>query len=84
MFTTGAHLNYEPRIREDIPAGVLERLLKIPYFRKAYEPDGYTPDEFNSLPSLLSTYKEFSGATEKMVQFVAERLPSRQTISAAA
>lgn len=75
LFTQGDHLNFEPRIWEGIPAEVMAKLQRIPYFVKSYEPDGWTPEEFDTLPPLLSTFKEFSGATEKMVTFVRERMP---------
>jgi hypothetical protein len=30
-------------LEKDIPAEVLERLHRVPYFRAAYEPDGLSP-----------------------------------------
>jgi transaldolase len=77
LFTQGEHLDFEPRIRRDIPPDVLERLRRVPYFRAAYEPDGLSPQEFNTLPPLLSTHKEFCGAREKIIAFASARwLPS--------
>ena len=58
----------------DIPQEVMDKLLKIPYFERAYAEDGYTPDEFNNHPALLATAKEFSGATQSMVDFVSKRI----------
>jgi transaldolase len=52
----------------------LDKLLRIPYFERAYREDGYSPDEFNSHPALVATAVEFSKATEGMVDFVAKRL----------
>ncbi len=75
LFIQGENLQFKPRIWEDIPSDVMERLMKIPYFTRSYEPDGYSQAEFNTIPSLVSTYKEFSGATQKMVDFVQERMP---------
>ena len=76
LFNEGENIQFESRIWEDIPADIMERLLKIPYFKRSYEPDGYSQAEFNSIPPLVSTYKEFSKATEKMVDFVRERMPA--------
>jgi len=74
LFTQGEHLDFEPRIRRGIPPDVLERLRRVPYFRAAYEPDGLSPQEFNTLPPLLSTHKEFCGATEKIIAFANAQL----------
>lgn len=74
LFTVGEDLQFEPRIWEDIPENVMERLQQIPYFQRSYEPDGYSQAEFNSIPSLMSTFKEFSAATQKMVEFVRQRM----------
>jgi transaldolase len=76
LFTQGEHLSFEPRIRKDIPPEVLERLRRIPYFRAAYEPDGLSPQEFNTLPPLLSTHKEFCEATEKIIAFATKQMPA--------
>jgi transaldolase len=65
-------LSFKPRIWEDIPREVMTRLEKIPYFTRGYEPDGLTVDEFNDLPCLQSTVREFSKATDGMVSFVRE------------
>ena len=74
LFTKGEHLNFEARIREDIPAEVMARLRKVPYFTAAYEPDGLMPDEFNELPALLNTWNQFKGAMDKIVTFVSDAL----------
>jgi transaldolase len=57
------------RIDQEIPKGVLDKLLRIPYFEKAYTEDGYTRAEYNSHPSLLKTAQQFSKATDDMVAF---------------
>jgi transaldolase len=57
------------RIDRDIPKEVLEKLLRIPYFERAYAEDGYTRDEYNSHPSLVKTAQQFSKATNDMVEF---------------
>lgn len=60
------------RIDREIPKDVLEKLLKIPYFEKAYAEDGYTRDEYNTHPSLVKTAQQFSKATDEMVGFAAK------------
>jgi transaldolase len=68
---------FRPQIEEEIPRDVLDKLMRIPYFEKAYHEDGLKPDEFNTHPALVATATEFSKATEGMVDFVAKRLAAK-------
>jgi len=62
------------RILEDIPKDVMDRLMRIPYFERAYAADGYSRDEYNTHPALQRTAEQFSKATEGMVAFAADCL----------
>ena len=62
------------RILEDIPQDVMDRLMRIPYFERAYAADGYSRDEYNAHPALQRTAEQFSKATEGMVAFAADCL----------
>jgi transaldolase len=62
------------RILEDIPKDVMDKLMQVPYFERAYAEDGYSRDEYNSHPSLERTAQQFSNATEEMVKFAADCL----------
>jgi transaldolase len=57
------------RIDREIPKEVMDKLLRIPYFERAYAEDGYTRDEYNGHPSLIKTAEQFSKATWDMVEF---------------
>jgi transaldolase len=57
------------RIHADIPKDVLDKLMPIPYFERAYAEDGYSRDEYNTHPALQRTAEQFSKATEEMVSF---------------
>jgi len=70
-------VEFRPQIDEEVPKTVIDKLLRIPYFEKAYHEDGLTPDEFNTHPALVATAAEFSRATEGMVDFVAKRLAAK-------
>jgi len=74
LFFKGQHLTFHDQINDPVPEKVMAKLMRIPYFEKGYAEDGYTPEEFNSHPSLLATAKEFGGATQEMVDFVAKRV----------
>jgi len=78
LFLKLAHLRFEPRIRNPIPAEVMTRLRKVPYFIDGYEPGALTPAEFNRLPALLNTHKEFCSAMDKIVAFAAQAMPVLQ------
>ncbi len=60
-------------IHEPPPKKTLDKLLRLPYFAKSYEPEGMVPDEFNQHAALIATAAEFSGATREMVDFVAQQ-----------
>ncbi|MCB5423877.1 hypothetical protein H0274_01290 [Altererythrobacter sp. CC-YST694] len=49
----------------------IEKLLKLPSFRAAYEFDGMTPDQFAHFGSFKATETEFAAATRQTVDFVA-------------
>jgi transaldolase len=57
------------RIDHEIPRDVLDKLLRIPYFERAYAEDGYARGEYNAHPSLVKTAQQFSKATDDMVEF---------------
>lgn len=57
------------RIHAETPKDVMDKLMRIPYFERAYATDGYSRDEYNAHPALQRTAEQFSKATEKMVDF---------------
>lgn len=62
----------ENRIEKDIPEEVMERLLRVPYFERAYSKDGYSSAEYKDHPALVKTAAQFSQATDDMVAFAAK------------
>ena len=71
LLTKGTHIVYHNEINEPIAQDLMDKLMKIPYFRRGYAEDGYTPQEFNTHPALLATANEFTNVTRQMVDFVA-------------
>ena len=49
----------------------IEKLLKLPSFRQAYDFDGMTPDQFSQFGSFQATATEFAAATRQTVDFAA-------------
>ncbi len=62
------------RILEDIPKDVMDKLMQVPYFERAYSEDGYSRDEYNTHPALQRTADQFSKATGEMVNFARQCL----------
>ncbi len=54
----------------------IEKLLKLPSFRAAYEFDGMTPDQFAHFGAFKATETEFAAATRQTVDFVRMTLES--------
>lgn len=53
-----------PRIEEPVPAVVLDKLLRIPYFAQAYGEDAISPDEYINLPGVQITGGSFAQAMQ--------------------
>lgn len=51
--------DFAEKIDEPVDSGIIDRLSKMPEFRKAYEPDGMTPDEFITFGSCNRTLDQF-------------------------
>jgi len=74
-FPAAETIKFEPhRIDVDPPKAVMDKLMRIPYFERAYAEDGYTRAEYNTHPALVKTAEAFSKATQEMVDFAANCL----------
>ena len=60
-------------IHEEAPKPVLEKLLRLPHFVEAYEPDGMKREDFNKQAAVVATAADFSKATRTMVDFIAQQ-----------
>ncbi|MDR1851201.1 MAG: transaldolase [Propionibacteriaceae bacterium] len=68
---------YEPVDRMDVPVDpkIIETLYeKMPEFRKAYDVDGMTPEEFDDFGATRKTLRQFLGADEELDQIVRDIL----------
>jgi transaldolase len=69
-FPNAADIKFEEnRIAIDPPKEVMDKLMRIPYFARAYDENGYTREEYNTHPALVKTAEAFSKATNEMVAF---------------
>ena len=48
-----------PRIAEPVAPRIMKTLLSIPEFLRAYEPDGMTPEEFDTYGATVRTLRGF-------------------------
>jgi transaldolase len=69
-YPRAGEIEFKPdQISVDPPEDVMEKLLKVPYFARAYDENGYTREEYNTHPALVKTADAFSKATNEMVEF---------------
>jgi len=61
------------QIDEPVPADIMEKLLKIPYFKAGYEEDGIAIEDFVDHPSFVYTRDEFSGSMKEIEEYVEGR-----------
>lgn len=65
-------------IDQEAPGEAIDKLMQIPYFRQAYEPDGMRPEEFSRYGAFVATAAEFAAATRKTVDFVTLAMEAAQ------
>ena len=58
----------EKRIDAPVPPDVIERLSEMPDFRRAYEPDGMSPDEFVGFGATQRTLCQFCDVGWKLME----------------
>ena len=51
--------DFTPRIDDEVDPAILARLMEMPEFVKAYEPDGMKPEEFITFGSCNRTLDQF-------------------------
>jgi transaldolase len=60
-----------PRFDDPVPRDALDELqAKVPDFRRAYEPDGMTVDEFDSFGATVRTLRGFIASYQELVATV--------------
>ena len=64
----------EPRMDIPVAPRILDALRTMPEFRKAYEPEGLTPDEFLTYGATARTLRQFLTADEELDQIVRDIL----------
>jgi transaldolase len=80
LFELGDTLLFRPEINEEVPAAVMEKMLKIPFCLQAYDPNGLELEQFNTHPSTLSTVETFSKGFTGLEGFIRERMAVKQVL----
>jgi transaldolase len=66
-------IEVRPRMEEPVPAEVVEELQRlVPDFRRAYEPDGLTVEEFDSFGATVRTLRTFISSYHDLAATVRE------------
>jgi transaldolase len=73
LFDIGDDLEFRAHaIDEEVPSSAMEKILKTPYGKQAYDPYGLSLDQFNTHPSTLFTVDEFGRAAAGLEEYVAK------------
>ena len=67
-------IDFRPEIEEEVPAAVIDKMMKIPYVIQASDPNGMEIDQFNTHPSTIDTVAAFSKAFAGLEGFVEQRM----------
>jgi transaldolase len=69
------NIDFDPdEWKKPVPDEVLEKLMKLKFFREAYDPKGMEPPQFNTHSCTTATAKSFSKSTDEMEKFVIDAL----------
>ncbi len=77
LFEIGDDLIFEPEIEQEVPAEVIDKLMKIPYCIQAYDPNGLALEQFNDHPATISTVEAFSKGFAGLEGYIGERMTAR-------
>ena len=58
---------------DPVPDGIMEKLLKIPYFVQGYEVEGIERKDFIDHPSFAMTREQFSGSMAEIEEYIKKR-----------
>jgi transaldolase len=70
----GEAFRFRPAVEEPVPAAVLAKLQRLPYFRAAWEEGALSPQAFDAFPPVVATNRDFSKAVGEMFSFVSRAM----------
>ncbi len=82
LFEMGDDIEFRSEIEEDVPAEVMDKMLKIPYCIQAYDPNGLALEQFNTHPATVATVELFTKGFSSLEGFVGEHMGARVAVKA--
>jgi transaldolase len=80
LLFNASDIDVVPRFDDEVPAEILAELEKLPDFRRAYEPDGMSVDEFDGFGATRRTLRGFIASYQDLVGDVRDvMLPNPDT-----
>jgi len=67
-------LDFHNEIEDEVPAAVMDKMMKIPFAIQASDPNGMEIDQFNTHPSTIATVEAFSKGFDGVEGFVQQRM----------
>jgi len=75
LLFNASDIDVVPRFDDDVPPAILGELeTKLPDFRRAYEPDGLTVDEFDTFGATRRTLRGFIASYQDLVADVRDAM----------
>lgn len=70
VYYNGSNMEIKDSMSKALPSYVLEQLLEFKEFRKAYQEDGLTIDEFDHYGATLRTLQQFSEGYDDLIKII--------------
>ncbi len=77
LFQIGEALEFRNAMDDEVPAEVMDKMLKIPYAIQAYDPNGLALEQFNTHPATVATVELFSKGFSSLEGFATEHMNAR-------
>lgn len=77
LFQMGDEIEFHNEMGDEVPAEVMEKMLKIPYAIQAYDPNGLALEQFNTHPATVATVDLFTKGFSSLEDFAAEHMNAR-------
>jgi transaldolase len=77
LFQMGDDIEFHNAIGDEVPAEVMEKMLKIPYAMQAYDPNGLALEQFNTHPATVATVDLFTKGFSSLEDFAAQHMNAR-------
>ncbi|MGZ4334467.1 MAG: transaldolase family protein, partial [Gaiellaceae bacterium] len=74
LLFNASDIDVVPRFDDEVPPAVLAELEKLPDFRRAYEPDGLSVDEFDMFGATRRTLRGFIASYQDLVADVRDAM----------